>query len=373
MTKKIILFILPLIPIAGAILLVTTGPAPRPASSKSAAAHQFPDRDTRKKIDRISITRHPYDHGTYRTETTVIERSSDTEWRMISPIASRVNDALLHEVLGAIETMNPKPLSVAEAVGDLDKRALTNPHGIEVSASSQGQPILAVVIGLTQKNTTFLRRADETTVLEAPGRLRKVFDRSPSQLRLRRITDFAIGSVTRVTFHGNKTAFTIVKTQEAPQRAYRPQGTDIENFDVDRAIHRADALSRLYAKAFYDKPHRFSEDALRVTLDVTLGGSTREVVLTFGGKDPETGLHFAASSLSDQVFLLSPYMRSLFTATPSDFALTDDQVRKRQEWQAKMAAHRHVHDPHHHIVEAPNTGSDDNHVVADPYLENHVE
>lgn len=370
MSKKIILSIL--VTIAIVAMWFTMRVEETPSSSVGPSASSFPSRNERKTIDRISLTRHRHDHGAFREETTVIEKTDDNTWQMISPNRSKVNSALVRDILLAIENLSPKPIAAAKASGDLDKWALENPHGIEVIAYAKTKQILAMVVGLSKNNTTYLRMADQTTVLTTPGHLRKVFDRGPSQLRYRRITDFEKGAITRMTFHNKGKALTIVKIPgDTPQ--YRPDGEVIKNFDVERAIHRADALSKLYAKDFYDKPHRFSDDALQVTLEVRQNSIIKKVVLTFGEKEPHSGLHFAASSLSDQVFLLSPHMKSLFAVTASDFEMTDEQVKQRKAWQAKIADHVKQHHHHHPSLDEQKPGSDNHQVLTDTHFEDHIE
>ena len=374
MTRKTVIFIgVLLLAVAGILLFTATRTrddrAPRPDVSPSRLLAP----EAVKKLDRIQVSGHRYDHGAYVAETAVLTKRPDNTWQMTAPVQYSVNPLLVHEMLVTIADMTPTPISSETTSEIADRWELATPHGIAVTGYIGATVAVEFTVGASRGNATYLRISGRQGIFRTPGSVRRVFDRSPNQLRNRAITDFDAGSVTRLTFHGKEGPFTMVKSPEGPDTVYAPEGMAIDNFYVERAIHKAEALAHLHAKDFYDKPYRETDDVLRVTVTATQNGTPVETTLAFGGRDPDTGLHFVTSSLSKQVFLLSPHMKSLFTATPADFAQTDEQVEKRRAWREKTAAHARLHERRRAALKAQRDTSDDDHLVADTDLEDHIE
>ena len=300
------------------------------------------------KIDQIRIVRNRWENGAYREETATLRKLPDQGWQMTTPVVYPVNNALAHEMVAALGAMRLVPVRPPTPADDRALQ-LDDTLGIDVTAYSESRVMAHLIIGLSQNNTTYVRQAYQRAVYRTPGLYRKVFDRSPNQLRSRVITDLDSGSVTRVSYRRGRERFTMAKRATSGAARFEPVGIEVENFDSDRALLKAEALTTLRARNFCDHSVSDSdlgegEDARYVTIEATSHGTPVTIDLMYGKGDPKTGLHYLTTSASPQVFLVSRHLKALFEAVPEDFRRTDEQVEQQRLWKQKAEAHEREHE-----------------------------
>ncbi len=335
---------------AAAVLRPTPGGDPggrSPATPRSGAAAPRPPLrpvPAPEAVDRIQMVRNQWGQGEYRMETITLEKGPG-EWRLTSPVDYPANTALVNELVAALGEMRLAPVT-ARMTDPLRALQLDDRLGVDVTVYSHERETAHLIVGLSRDKGTYIRPADGSEIYRTPGRYRKVFDRASDQWRRRRITALDEGSVTRVEYLGGGRRFSLIRRgRDAP---FAPEGMAIENFDADRARLKAEALTALSARGFWDRP--LGDQALageaprRVIVEAARGGVPVTVELTFGGRDAASGLHYLTTSASPQVFLVSPHLGALFEAAPEDFRRTDAQVERQRLWNEKAAAHAREHE-----------------------------
>jgi hypothetical protein len=379
MTKKCLLFGLIAITLGvGAMLFLILG-SERATVSSPEIGNDTVLKFVPEEIDRIAIKRNRWEHGAYREETTLLKRLADRRWQLTAPVTFPANNNLVHEIVTTLKAI--RLVEVAEASeSDYKKWQLDDRFGIHVTVYSKDRSSIHLIIGVGRDKVTYVRRAGEAQIYKTSGLIRKVFDRSPNQLRNRKIATFDETAVIRVSYHHDEDTFSMVRATEGGISRYAPEHIEIRNFDSDLAAKRVSSLARLYAKDFYDRPYQATEGASRVSVEVLKDGTPTTVTITLGTTDPQTGLHYLTTSASRQVYLVSSHLKSLFTADAIAFEQTDEQVAARKMWRKLVAEHAEAHERrrqavlqerHRHFMEE--AGSDDNGSGTDPNLENHVE
>ena len=238
----------------------------------------------------------------------VVQLQTNGAWRVTSPEDLPADTALVREAIGTLGSME-----IAQFV----KSVVTEPdfpsYGLSPAVSrfwlrdsTATNPAIAELdFGSTTNGQVYVRRADETAVY-AVSRLDYLeLPTAGWRLRDRQLWNFSENDVTKVSIRQNgKLRELIHNGTNQWAFAANSQGI-INNFAVEEAVATLGQLSAAYWTARSETnltTYGFTEDSLRVTLEVNHQGSTEEYSVQFGGIAPSQ-LTYGAVTLNDQVWI----------------------------------------------------------------------
>jgi hypothetical protein len=298
------------------------------------------------RVDGLRIVRHEGSGRSLREESIVVKKERG-DWRIIAPVKYPAHRELIDLMLEEL-----KKLRVIDEISEDKKRhrvlEVDDEFGIRVTAYSGEEDLIDFIVGVSNKNMTFVRLPGSDVVYRTVGSYRNRFDKSADSLRDKTITKLDRDSVTRVRYVSEKGELEMEKKGGGKEAIFEPKGEKIENFDNQKAMGNANALTVLAAKGFADEPLSdeitgFGKGATKIEFDAKNNGEPGKFTVWIGNDDKKMRQTYVKTSLSDQVYLASTHIVDRFRVGPSDFAMTNEQIAERKLQGKAAAEHEQMH------------------------------
>ncbi len=302
-----------------------------------------------ERVDRLEILRHEGSGATFREVFVVLEKV-DEQWRLTKPVDYAADHRLIDpmlEILGELRAIDV----ITENVKKHHVLEVDDEFGIEVGAFEGSRELVRVIIGVSNKNMTFVRIPGDDTVYRTVGMYRRTFDKSTKNLRDKAVTFFDEHSVARVKYINEKGALETVKKGVGQEATFEAVGVKIRNFNAARARGNATALARVLTRDFVDEPlgeeiTGLGKGAKIVEFDAKKNGVPGIHRIWIGKAHEKKRQTYVKTSLSEQVFLISTHVAARFDVGAEDFARTDEQVVKEKQLRETQEKHAAEHAKH---------------------------
>ncbi|MCP4678502.1 MAG: DUF4340 domain-containing protein [Deltaproteobacteria bacterium] len=300
-------------------------------------------------VDRLELLRREGSGSTLREVFAVLKKAGE-QWRLTKPVDypadNRVIDSML-EILGTLKVID----AITENTKKHHVLEVDDEFGIEVAAFEGDKALVRVIIGVSNKNITFVRIPGDSTVYRTVGMYRRTFDKSTKNLRDKTVTSFDEHSVKRIKYINEKGTLEMLKRGEDEEATFEPVGVKIQNFNARKAASNATALTHVLTRDFVDEPlgeeiTGLGKGAKIVEIDAKKNGVSGIHTIWIGKAEKKRRQTYVKTSLSDQVFLVSTHVAARFNVGAEDFARTDEQLIKEKQLREAQEKHAAEHAKH---------------------------
>ncbi len=300
-------------------------------------------------IDRLEILRHEGSGSTLREEFIVLAKAAG-QWRLTKPIEYAADGRLIDPMLKILGGMK-----VIDAITENAKKhhvlEVDDEFGIELSAFEGNNKLAHFIIGISNKNMTFVRIPGSDTVYRTVGTYRRTFDKSTRNLRDKTVTYLDEHSVSRVKYVNPKGTLEMVRKGSGDEALFEPLDREIQNFNTRKAMGNAAALTRLLTRDYVDQPldeklTGLGTAAKTVEFDATQSGQADTYTIWIGKADKKKRQTYVKTSLADQIYLVSTHIAARFDVGAEDFARTDEQLVREEQLLQAQQEHADEHAKH---------------------------
>lgn len=277
-------------------------------------------------------------------------------WSVTSPLAYRANQTAVDSIVAVLAEIEIVRSETRDA-GSTPMPAWEPSRAIEVKAWGGDRLESHFRVGPSQRDATWVQRADDPGILEARGRFRGIFDKSLDELRHPLVTDLEVTAIARVTYENRFGRLELVANPREPG-SFVARGPAIRNFDERRASKNVAVLARLFAKGFVDTPGEpadtglFDESTPCATLTLREGDGTRALRVWVGARTPDGRLHVRTSE-SAQIYLVSAHLESSLVVGRAQLERSDALMREIESVAEGEGEERHGHGAHEHPASVP--------------------
>jgi Domain of unknown function (DUF4340) len=316
------------------------------------------------KVSRLEVLRHEGSGSTLREELMVFEKAADS-WRLVTPVEYSANQVAVQAMLEVLSTLQVIDV-ISEKVEKHRILEVDEELGIKVKAFAGDELLVDFIIGVTRGKITFVKLPGGDAVYRTSGGYRLTFNKTARDFRDRTVTALDRGSVTRVKYFSRDGGFEMVKKGEGDKAVFEPIGAELNNFDTQRALKNAEALTVLTTRDYLDEPlgeeiTGLGADAIKVEFDASKDGEPDTFTIRVGNTIKNEGLTYLETSISEQVFKISSHLVPIFTVKGEDLSRTDEQVVGEAESMKHAQEHIAEHEKRRELMRAAKEATEADH------------
>jgi hypothetical protein len=321
--------------VLGIVAVITFREKPNTEKEKVESAIKPVDQS---KIDTIKVNRFEGRDDDRKPESYTLKKIGET-WRMVEPVdypvvASTVDS--MTKVLGELRVIDV----ISEKPSSHEKFEVDKEHGVHVTAMSGSETLVELIVGQNKAGITFVRLPKSDKVYRLKGGIRYNLDRSIKTLREKAIVKIEMDDLDKVVFTQKDASLTLAREGEGSSVTVKPVGTEIENFDNNKATGVVRSGIRLHAVDFVDEKLPAETTGLDETADKYVVEGKKDdkpytVTVFLGKKKEDKSQVYTKSSESDQIYLISNFTAERLRAKAADFVKEEEKKDDEKPAQKK--------------------------------------